>query len=241
VDGARTRFPPPQNAVHLHQAAGIDRGHKLGSTSLNIPHFRVAHGGGNHAELGRECAAEASTVFAVLHLHDFKAANMTQQFTRRLLQAQLAQRVTGIVIGNPVREARTHVGDAGAVDLELEKLKHPLAEFDHIFVPGGSSPAIRGKSRAPWWCTRPKDRRQFLIAKKVDEPFRQRPCLIPISGIEGWLPATRLLLLQFHRTPNPPQDGGHIEANLRNQLIHEARDQHRNFPARLGHEDAADS
>ena len=145
------------------------------------------------------------------------------------------------MIGNPVREARTHVGDAGDVDQKLGKLKHPLAELDRIVVPGGvrQQLGIKVAHHGGARCRRADD--DFLIAKKVDELFRQRPCLIPISGIECWLPATRLLLLEFHRIPNPPQDGGHIEANLRTQLIHEARDQHRNFLARLGHEGAADS
>ena len=166
---------------------------------------------------------------------------MTQQFTRRLLQVQLAQRMAGIVIGNPVREGRTDVGDPGDVDQKLRKLKHPFAKLDRIVVRGGvhQQLGIKIAHHGGARCRGADDK--FLFAEKADELFRQRPGLIPISRVECWLPATGLLLLELDRIPNPAQDGGHIEANLRTHLIHKARDQHRHFFARLDHENAADS
>ena len=105
---AAAKFPPPASG-------SWDRWTSHTRTNFSaFPGLGVAHHHGNHVKLRRKGSAEPAAFLAVRHLHQFDPAHVPQQFARLLLQAQFAQRVASIMVGDAVRKRSAHVAHAPA-------------------------------------------------------------------------------------------------------------------------------
>src|SRR5208337_2773877 len=113
----------------VHQTGRVI-GHKvLGGCLGGKLEFVLTHGDGDFGEFNGESSPEATAHLVPFHLYEIDAAHLAQQLPRLLLNAQLAQKVTGIVVRHAMGEACPNILGLQNVHQEFRELKEAVAEL----------------------------------------------------------------------------------------------------------------
>jgi hypothetical protein len=110
------------DALELHQATGVDGDDGGCAGLLDGIDLGARHGAGDLREFDGERAAEAAAFFGDIHFSQREALNFREQLARTRFDAQFAQRVAAIVIGDDAVESRADIFDAGDFEEESRKL-----------------------------------------------------------------------------------------------------------------------
>src|SRR6187399_2325384 len=109
----------PQLAFYIENAAQVAEYDRSGAALVHALALRLRHGRGDFAELDRERAAKAAAGFGVFHLLELDAWHLRQQRTRLLLDAELTQARTRVVVCDRPRIFAGHSRNAGDADEEV--------------------------------------------------------------------------------------------------------------------------
>ncbi len=215
VDRLDRQFLSLQVAGDLHQAARIAGHDVFGAGARDGGALHLVHRVGDHRELHRERSAEAATGFRFLHLDQLKPAHLPEQLPGFVLESQFAQRVAGIVVSDFGRELRADVGDAEFVDEELGQLEGGR----WIDVEFGIEIAHHRRAGA--------GRADDGVIAGEDYPVTlcQWPCFVPVTCVEGGLAAAGLFRWIIDIDVQAAQHLDHGDADVGEELIHEAGDE----------------
>jgi hypothetical protein len=113
---------PRQAAADVHQAGGVAGGAQLGTGGQHVAHLVSQHGCRSVGVLERERAAESAALVGGGQLDQVQPAHVPQQPQGLVADTEHSQRVTGRVVGHPVREGGADVLDTEHVDEQLGEL-----------------------------------------------------------------------------------------------------------------------
>ena len=108
-----------QDSLHVHQAAGIDCGHVLGSGHRDAVGLRGTHGHGDAFKFRGKRATETAAFVKAQHVHQLQPFDLAQKLQRLVAQAELAETMAGGVIGDRVRKGRADIGHTGHLHQEF--------------------------------------------------------------------------------------------------------------------------
>ena len=151
----------------------------------------------------------------MIHFDEFEIADVPEELPGFVFQAEFAQAVTGIVVGDFRREPRADVGDAEFSDEEFAELESVggdrcgRAEELGIIVPHH-----RGAGTG-WTDDRVVAVKNFQIALGEFAGFG------PVAGIKGRLAATSLFRRELSGNFEPSQDSHHCFADFGIKLVNE--------------------
>src|SRR5262245_41780745 len=213
-----------EDALHMHEAAGVDGGYEFGAGYSDAISFGDAHGRGNRFELGRKRPTEATAFLGLQHVDQLEAFDLAQKPQRAFAQAQLTQPVTGGMVGHGVRESSANIGYAGYVYQELGELERALGQSFSFLAHRAVGKHLRIED-ANHRRTGAGGANDILGAfKYTQESLGAGACLIPVSGVEGRLSTAGLILRESYLAADAAKDRNRVDGYLRQQLVDEARD-----------------
>ena len=228
VHGAHRQGGARQSSLDLHQATGIQADHGFGAGAHDGIDLGARHAAGNLGEFHRERAAETAAFFRRVHLPQLQSAHPGQQAARAVPDAEFAQRVATVVIGNYIFEACAHVLHAGHLQHKLGEL--PDARRQRIDSAAGFR-VIREQIVKMMRDHRSARARRhhhvFGVAEDIQEVPGHLAGFLAIAGVEGRLAAARLIPRKVDLVAEALQDIRHRHANRREELIHDAGDEYR--------------
>ena len=115
-------------AADLQQAGRVRRDDVIGAGPGQRAALHLDHRGGDHRELGGEEAAEAAAGLAFLGLDELEALDRAEQLARLFLEAELAEGVTAVMVGDLLGERGADVGHAELVHQEFREFVGPAGE-----------------------------------------------------------------------------------------------------------------
>ncbi len=181
------------DALQLHQATGVDGDHGGSAGFLDGIDFGARHRAGQLGELDGERTAETAALFRRGHLREGQPANISQQFSGARFDAQLAQGMATVVIGDDAIEARADILDAGHFQQETRKL--PNARLQRMRLGeefGIVLEQIREMMRDHGRAGSRRHNDVFGIAKDVEKMPGDLARFLGITGVERRLAAAGL-------------------------------------------------
>lgn len=117
-----------QPAFDVEDTAEVTEHHGIGPAGLNVGALLVNDRRGDVAVLDRERATESAARLAVLHFGQRHTRQLAQQFAWLLLDAQLTQAGTGIVIGDTAGKSGIEPVNLCHVDEEIGQFEDALPQ-----------------------------------------------------------------------------------------------------------------
>ena len=101
-----------ESAFELHEATRVTRHDRIDAERLQFVDIVVGHAGRDAGEIHAEGAAEAAAAVAGRRLDEFQSGDCGEQPPRFVADAEFAESVAGVVLGDAARPARAEVGEA---------------------------------------------------------------------------------------------------------------------------------
>ena len=222
-------------ALNLHQATGIDGDYRCRAGAHDGIDFDARHAARNLGELDRERSAETAAFLRRIHFAQFQTLHARKQAARASVNAELAQGVAAIVIGDHFFQPRADIVDAGHFQQKARKFKdlglkrqrggQILRVFVKNFLEVMSDHRRAGAGR---------HHHVIGIAKHVQKVPRHLPGFAAIAAVEGRLAAAGLRLGKLDAIAQPLQHLGHGHSHRGEQLVDDAGDEDRNAFAHRG-------
>jgi hypothetical protein len=223
------------DALQLHQATGVDGDDGGCAGLLDGIDLGTRHGAGDLWEFDRECSAETAAFLGDVHFSQREALNFRQQFSRTRLDAQLAQGVAAVVIGDDTVESRSHILDAGHFEQESRKLPDSRLQTMDLGEQRGIVLEDVREMMRDHGCARAGGHDDvFRIAEDVQEMPGDGARFVRIAGVEGGLAAAGLGFWKIHLVAQALQHLSDGDADLRENLIHDAGDKQRDASTHWG-------
>jgi hypothetical protein len=223
------------DALELHQATGVDGDDGGCAGLLDGIDLGARHGAGDLREFDGERSAEAAAFFGDVHFSEREALNFREQFSRTRFDAQLAEGVAAVVVGDDAVESRADIFYARDFEEESRKLPNSrLQAMDLGEELGIVFEDVREMMR-DHGCARARGHDDvFRIVEDVEEMPGDGARFIRIAGVEGGLAAAGLGRGEIDLVAQAFQHLSDGDANLRENLIHDAGDKQRNASAHWG-------
>ena len=159
----------------------------------------------------------------VFELHQLDPAHGANQFSRLALDAELAQQVAGIVIGDAGAKARADVFDLEDPHQEFRKLENPSAERFRLLKPlrvVGKELAVKDPDHGGAGARR---RHNVLgVPEDVEHARGDFPSFLAKAGVKGRLAAAGLRRVKRHLAARVTQHTNRALADFGKKLIAEA-------------------
>ncbi len=235
MQGAEGQSGAIDHSLELHEATGVDGDDGGCAGFLDGIDLGAGHGAGNLREFDGERAAEAAAFFRDIHFGEREPLDMSEQFSRARFDAQLAEGVAAVVIGDDAVEPGADILDTGHLEQEARKFPdsrlQPMDLGEQLgIVLEDVRVVVRDHGRA-----RAGGHDDVLaIAEHVEEMPGDSARFIRVAGVEGGLAAAGLGRGEIDLITEVLQHLRDGDADLREGLIDDAGDKQGDAGAQYG-------